>query len=259
LFLVTLFAIFIIPKNIIQPVHGRSTGSAAFCPNWYDPTQDPPGELQLAQVATEYIAYFMNQVYDYSILAINDSAIVPSYRAAIQYLNCEDEVAFFSKGHRDLWPDAIYDHMALFDHYGNEVRDSEDIYPYSSGKFRFVFLWHCETAEMYPSTDDEGMPYCFTHNNNMVLYGQDNGYNVFLGWQDGSPAFVTIIDQQYPWGYWQYAHWVYLFFAAMSWGWTVEGALNYACNIIYSQDFTCTPLYYWLKVWGCEDICWPLY
>ena len=257
LLLASLFATLIITRSTIQPVYGY-TASASFCPNYYyDSEYDPPGEHQLAETLTEYIAYFFAERYDYSYLLTNESATVYYYRIMINSLNNSGEAGFFSKGHRNRWPHPTYDHIALFDRNGNDVRDSQDIFPYSSGKFRFVFLWHCETAELYPSSDDEGMPYCFTHNNNMVLYGQDYGYNVFLGWEDASPPVVESYPEQEPYGNWQYAHWAYLFFEAMSWGWSVEGALDYACNILSNLSFSCSHLYYWLIVWGCEDIGWP--
>ena len=205
-FLASLVAIFTIPQSIIQPVYG-SMASDSFCPNYYYNEEfDPPGEHQLAEELTEYIAYFFAERYDYSYLLTNDSATVYYYRTLINILDNSDEAGFFSKGHRNLWPYPTCDHMALFDRNGNDVKDSQDIYPYSSGKFRFVFLWHCETAEMYPSSDDEGMPYCFTHNNDMELYGQDNGYNVFLGWENGSPTVKEPYPEQDPYGGWQYAH-----------------------------------------------------
>lgn len=243
----------------MQPVYG-SSGCASFCPSYYVEEMDPSGELELAETLTEYIAYFLNVQYDDSYLFTNDVVTVSYYMGVIDDLDDSyDDVGFFSKGHRGRWPDDPWPHISLYDHYGDQVRDSEEIYPYSSQKFHFVFLWHCETSELYPSEEDEygwvGMPYCFTHNNNMAKYGRYMGYHVFLGWENASPPVIDYVQEQSPWNEWQYAHWAYLFFYNLSEGGSVLDALDYASYEIYSNGFTCTPLYYdKLVVWGCMDI-----
>ncbi len=266
MFIASLFIISVISQSNIMSVQGRS-GSAVFCPNNVQDV-DTENELLLSLATCEAISEFFADRYD-------DVHIREDYWASYnQYIDVIDsldtsyqEVGFFSKGHRSRWGSGGA-HIALISHDDTIVKDSTDIYPITSGKFEFVFLWHCETSCLYdPLCEDDdgwiGFPYCFTHNPDMVLYGQDTGYNVFVGWYQGSqysggsPQFEYVISEQFPNYDWQYAHWAYLFFEAMSWGWTVEGAKNYACNTIFSADFTSTPLYYWLIVWGCEDICWP--
>ncbi len=241
----------------LKTVSGN-TGGACFLPNNYQPSVEPLNELVISANTIPYIAYFMNQQVDSVSTVTGYDATVSAYSSSLNYLNNNfDEVAFFSKGHRGLWPENIYSHMSLLDHLGYGTTDSNDIYPYTSDKFRFVFLWHCETAELYPSVEDEygypGMTYCFTHDNTMTEYHRDTGWIVFLGWENGSPNFWSYIPEQYPWNNYQYCHWVYYFFEMLGSGNSVWNALEYASFNVYDMDFTCTPLYYWLMGWGDMD------
>jgi hypothetical protein len=268
-FLASLFAIFFVPTGVIQPVYA-STGCGVFCPN-YDtgnPTIDPEGELELAEDTTEYIAYFLGLRYDSVYSYINEDASLANYANTIETLaNSYDEAGFFSKGHRNLRGDD-WNSIGLYDHTGwpeSTVWDSTISQLSEGGNFKFVFIWHCSTAELYKEisgyyshpTYPGGMPLAFTHDDNMNLYGQDTGYHVFLGWLGGSPNFVAQFPDGQEYGYWQYAHWAYLFFSAVAGNYNVEGALSYACNYMSNLDFTCSSLYYKLFVWGCEDICLP--
>lgn len=260
-FLASLITIFIIPPNVIQPVYG-SYGSAFFCPGLYWPPHDPSGEIELAEDTAGFYN-MLESCFDESYLIMNEDADVEHYVDAIAYLSQNfDYVFFYSKGHRGRWPPLDYSHLDLRDYYNSTpgVRDSEEVFPYSSTNFRIVFLWHCETAEMYegfyPGYEEDpiGMPFCFTHNNDMDLYGRYTGYNVFVGWEGESFPFISYVADQEPWNEYQYAHWVYYFFERLSEGGSVLDALNHATNTISNRDFTCSDLYYNLKVWGCMDI-----
>jgi hypothetical protein len=273
--LASLFVITFLPSSIIQPVYG-SSGAAVFCPSYYvGEPYEVYDEIGLAESTCEAIASMLDSRYGMVILKVNESATHNNYIGYIDMLgNLYDEVGFFSKGHRNLRNENNWGTIGLYDHWGpsNEstVWDYEDIEPYTDGaNFRFVFIWHCDTAQLYKETpvysrgEDEytgGMPYVFTHDWDMNYYGQDTGYHVFLGWIGESANFFTEFPDQQPWGGWQYAHFAYLFFAALTesypaeMNYNVEGALNFALNYMSNMDFTCSYLFEWLVVWGCEDI-----
>jgi len=123
------------------------------------------------------------------------------------------------------------------------------IFPRTSYKNTYTFIWHCQTAQNYPSQQDQwgwyGMPYCWTHNNGMYTYGT-TGSQVYIGWYGESPQFETTAM-----GVWNFAHVAYYFWWAACNGRTVQGAFNYIATTIYGQAyFSQTPLNYWLVALG---------
>jgi len=91
------------------------------------------------------------------------------------------------------------------------------------------------------------MPYCFTHNNGMSLYG-GSGSHVFLGWSWMSPQFENTIPENYYWQWAQYA--VGLYYYMHYYGWNLYTTLNDLSWQIYGTDFFYSPLYADLIVWG---------
>jgi hypothetical protein len=244
---VSLFAV-----SVFSSVVYADTGSAAFCPNYWWQDLDTENEIYLSTTITEYVADCLDDRYGYCFLNTDEDATVSDYADVIWTLNVAyDQAVFFSKGHRGIW---VSNHRSLCDHYGDDVRDSVEIYNNTSEDFLFCFIWHCESAEIYPSSQDQygwrGMPYCWTHDNNMQQYGSSTDHT-YLGWYEGSPQMEYDIDEQYPWLNWTYAHFTYLFFETMYYDYTVYETLNYLAGEIWSEQyFSGTELWFKLMVLG---------
>lgn len=229
IFLASLFIIFSAPTKSVLPAQA-STGCGVFCPNYYVSSVEPPGELSLAEATTEYIAYFLDYQYDDVYVYMNEDATAAAYNNTIGTLaDSYDEAAFFSKGHRNLRT-LVYpgDSIGLYDHTGGQdpvhtTWDTTISQLSEGGNFKFVFLWHCSTAELYKDIPDTkyygylypgGLPLAFTNDWDMELYG-DADDHTFIGWVDGSPNFIA--DYPDTWnGYYNYAHFAYYFFEAYS-------------------------------------------
>jgi len=219
-------------------------GSAVFLPNYFYDPPDTEDELELAEETCTYIRGMLaNRYATGTYYAFNDDCTVSAYCSILSTLDNSgiiDEIVVFSKGHRGYpflgYPWYNDNHISLLDHYGSALLDDPHIYDRTSSKNTFTFIWHCETAEKYPegATEDEigyyGMPYCWTHNEDLDDYGGD-GNVAFLGWVDGSPQFEYQAE-----GMWNYAHVAYLFWYYMCDGEDVEGALNEIADVVFGDD-----------------------
>lgn len=251
-------------------------GSGVFCPNRYIPSYPPgdtPDEIVLSTQACYYIAGYLYEHYypGLSYFMFGDplwgqySPMVPeSYSIILDDLEAySDSVTVFSKGHAtpwgstdNYWPWDAGDHYQLLCTFEPDAaQDTDEIfYGTDQGKCRFNFIWHCGTANSYPLvyglTDSDGyigMPYCFTHNNGMSLYG-GSGSHVFLGWNWLSPQFENTIPQN---NYWQWAQYgVGIYYYMHYYGWNLYTTLNDLSWQIYGTDFFYSPLYNDLIVWG---------
>jgi hypothetical protein len=242
--------------SVAQTVAAIRVGSAVFCPNaFYDPP-DTAYEVQLSNAYCHAIKSMLTDKYqDYCYEEID--VTVSTYTSRLQALKYScDRIVIFSKGHRGLPYYPNTNHISLIDHNYANVIDYSHIYPYTtSSQNVFTFIWHCETSEKYPTYFDQygyfGMPYCWTHNNNMQNYST-TGSQVFLGWVNESPQFETPINAQYKWA--QVAFW---FWYNTCHGDNVLWALNHLASRIWGVPyFTDTELVYEtgdhgpLLVWG---------
>jgi hypothetical protein len=225
-----------------------STAPAVFCPNYFWTGLDTPNEISLSRDTCTYIRNMLTARYASGCYYSFDAdCTVDRYRSILSTLNTYyTQEVVFSKGHRGV---PYGNHFSMLDHNGNPLIDYADIYPRTSSKNTFTFIWHCQTSQNYPSQQDQwgwyGMPYCWTHNNGMNIYGT-SGSQVYLGWWYGSPQFETTAN-----GMWNFAQVAYLFWYAVCNGYTVQGALNYVATTVYGQTyFSQTPLNYWLVAWG---------
>jgi hypothetical protein len=234
-------------------------GSADFCPNYFWEGLDTEEELEVSEATCTYITSMLaNRYATGCYYSYNDDCTVYRYCSILSTLNNSgiiDEIVVFSKGHRGLPYNVSHgntNHISLLDHDGDDLIDIEHIYDRTSSKNTFTFLWHCETAEKYETGDppeDEfgyyGMPYCWTHNEDLVCYG-GSGDVVFLGWVDESPQFLTEAEDPY-----NYAHVAYYFWYYMCDGDTVEEALNNIAYYIFGDaNYLASDLCDWLVVWG---------
>jgi hypothetical protein len=97
----------------------------------------------------------------------------------------------------------------------------------------------------------------------MGCYGT-SGSQVFLGWNNqvppppypeqrgGSPQYEYAIVNSYNYAFVAGAFWYY-----MSLGYNVVGALNSISSLIYTCNFSQSPLYGWLVVWGNQNLYLP--
>lgn len=237
------FAVFSIEQSISKSVVSATTGQAVFCPNNFQPGLDTQNEISLSTATCTWIASLLASRSTYGCYLEIDTT-VSEYISVLDTLNTwfNPEIVF-SKGHNPPWSQGA-DHYYLVDHNGAQVRDSIEIWPHTSEKFQFVFLWHCATAESYPSNYDEdgwqGHAMCWTHDNTMVPFSYPwYGEKVFIGWDAGydmehkSPQFEAQAI-----GVWNYAHVAYLFWYAMvDLDCSVYEALNYVTNQVWNIDF----------------------
>jgi hypothetical protein len=254
-----------LPSSIIKSVYG-SSGAAVFCPSYYVwPPLEYWDEIELAESTCEAIASMLDSRYDIVFLKVNESATHNNYIGYIDMLgNLYDEVGFFSKGHRNLKEENNWGTIGLYDHWGNDestVWDYEDIEPYTDGaNFRFVFIWHCETAELYKETPvysrgedgyPGGMPYAWTHrvvkekddnfnvNDDISVDGygdRDTGDQCYIGYSWGSASLMQRLP--YPNGIHLWAEWViYFFYYSLYHDMSVHSALNQASLSIYGFNF----------------------
>ena len=199
--------------------------------------------------------------------------------------NNYDYTVFYSKGHRGWSNDNS--HISLLDHTGNGFYDYDIASRTSYSKNTFTFIWHCETALYYnpggTNTDGLGraigMPYAFTHNNNLPIYGT-TGHQVYLGWKNKNDLQVhnfttnsynivfnakngtTVGSPQYEWGInpnYNYAQVARFFWEYMSQGYTTEDALNILSNTIYGTAFINSGLQDWLIIYGNRLLTLPAY
>jgi len=250
--------------SILQLISANSVsayvGSAVFCPNNFQPSIDTEDELELAEATCTYIRSMLaNRYTTGTYYAFNEDCDVYTYCSILATLKDSiiiDETVVFSKGHRGLpysgYPHYNINHISLLDHYGSDIKDHSHIYERTSSKNTFTFIWHCESAEKYQThtipVDNigyYGMPYCWTHNQHMICYG-DSGDIAFLGWVNGSPQFETTAE-----GTWNYAYVAYLFWYYMCEGYTVEGALDEIADVVFGDaSYLTSPLRDWLVLWG---------
>ena len=223
---------------------------------------DMAEEPWLARVVCCYITDMLAARNSYGCYySYDDDATVSRYSSIIWTLNTYyDQSIVFSKGHRGFDYGL---HITLVDHFGENVIDYSHILVNTSNKFRFAFIWHCQTAQYYPWDPevDEipyGMPYCWTHDNSMGTYGH-SGDRVFLGWWPGpydgsSPQFYTFCVDEL----WNYGHVAYLFWYHMCEGYSVAQTFEFLAQTVYNQQyFSDTELHDWLMAWGNVDMTLP--
>ena len=229
-----------------------------YTPNYWVGGVDYGDELTYtSQCANTIMNLFSTYGYNYGWLynCQNSYATASSYSSHTQYAESHyDKVAVFSKGHcvpfgadnRAPW--GVGDHFKLLDHYGNGVRDSYEIYPYTQGKHRFVYLWHCGTAFSYPTSYDgdgyTGMAYCWTRDNGMSLYGysSSSGTHVFIGFCNYSHQYRDPTGYGgHDYGYFVVRVFTYL----LQYHYSVSTSLDRASQDAFGQSsFTGTALYY---------------
>lgn len=270
------FAIF---TNISLMVHADTHSMVFYTPNYWASGVDYDNELEVTSDANYqmflYGVNYANFQYDYNCQ--NSSATAAQYASSTNY--CEnqfDTASVFSKGHAATWWTA--NHHFLMDWYGDKVMDFGNasiptpddygIYPNTQGNTHFVFLWHCATADPYPSSEDAygwaGFPYCWTRNNSMDTdgYNSDEGDYVFMGYHYYSHQFLDETDYED----YTYGDFCVLFFKAyFQLNYDVKASLDYASQTAFDvDDFTDTPLCYpgeelgvspnnfwsWMKIYG---------
>jgi hypothetical protein len=234
-----------------------SNSAVVYAPNYWWDGVDYGNELGYTSYTVSYIfnlfcTHGSNYYWIYNCQ--NSSAIVSEYSDNTDYAeNNFDSCAVFTKGHEIPWgadnrpPYGCPDHFELKDHYGNNVRDSYDIYPYTQGKHHFVWIWHCGSAMSYRSWQDgdgwTGMPYCWTRDNNMALQGyySNSGTHVYLGFCYYSHQFLDPTGY-YGWNYGYFARRVFTYL--LQYDYSVSTALDHASQDAFNQpSYTGTPLY----------------
>ncbi len=228
-----------------------STGYANFCPNYmieeYPP--DTAQEIQKSRETAQTITGYL-QAYNYPYgcyYAYDDSCTVSYYELVLEYLNDYDQSIIYSKAHRNLpyctATPSDSAHMSLYDHNGDDLLDYPDIYYRTvTGCAMITFIWHCETAESYPTTYHylygySGMPYCFTHDDSMEQMDNE-GTQVFIGWINESQAYLNIASGNYH--FWQVADYFWYFLCN---GLSVHEALDNISGMWGYYAFTDCPLY----------------
>jgi hypothetical protein len=256
-----------------------STGAANFLPNYFYPgngTVDTDAEIEISLATAQYITTLLANKYPSSYSSYyGTTCTLNNYRTGTSNLQNYDNAVIYSKGH--LGANEAGTHISLIDHYNVSFYDYDIATRTSSSKNTFTFIWHCRTAEFYNyggSNVDAygqavGMPYAFTHNNNLAEYGLA-GTQVYLGWKDKMPLtvynyttqqyhYIMIWDDyivgspQYTWGIdptYNYAHVAYMFWANACGGSSTISSLNTLSCAIYGVNFEYTDLAGWLMVYG---------
>ncbi|NLE06658.1 MAG: hypothetical protein GX638_17880 [Crenarchaeota archaeon] len=245
--------------------------AGVFCPNNYSPDLPPYGagdtanETLLSKNSTEYIFNYLDVHYDgicYFFYGDTDpinppnSPIVSSsdyYDTLITLEQNNDRVTIFSKGHCVPWGNG--NHYKLLCTANPDAAPDNDIFlATNQAKCDFCFIWHCGTARSYPvaypyrdSYGDIGMPFAFSHNLALSLYGS-TGNNVYLGWNWTSPQFENAIPQNTNWCWAQFA--TAVFYYMHNNAWSIGYTLDYISSIIYGCSFLYSPLNSQLVVWG---------
>lgn len=272
----SLLLIGLLTFSVIQLTSGNfvsaSVGAANFLPNCYIPPPNGPDtttEITLSRSVAQYVTSALASYnYPYGCYySYDDDCTVDRYESILSTLKTYyDQAIVFSKGHRAAQSNPL--HIALLDHDSDWLYDDyyyDDIYSVTSSANAFTFIWHCQTANWYPSGSVQdgnghyhGMPFCWTHNSNLGYYGSgDTGDQVFLGWNDnvppppypqplgGSPQYEWDINANY-----NYANVAGTFWYYMCNGYTTAQALINLSYIIYGTSFEYTDLAEWLIVWG---------
>jgi len=186
----------------------------------------------------------------------------------------------FSKGHRGV---PVSGHISLLDHNGYQMADNSFIYPRTSSKNTFTFMWHCETAVPYnsggvnwdPYGQVVGMPYAWTHNNGMGKYG-NTGNQVYIGWNTAQfltlynrtsqqnynvtvmPGTTLVGSPQYEWDIditYNFANVAGVIWSNLGDGKSVATALDDMSRLIYGEKFVeNSVLKDWLIVWGNQGL-----
>jgi hypothetical protein len=245
-----------------------STVAANFLPNVSYPNYfDTANELQRSINVANYISSLLVSRYGsgYVTTGISTTAQKVNYQASLSNLQNYDKIVFFSKGHRTWHAGQIgiipYHTMPYPD--VNSYLVSSEIYSRTSSKNVVTFMWHCETARYYPGS---GLPYSFTHDNNMGYYG-GTGNQVYLGWEERwnfhiqwPNGTITPPNPNYPTGSPQYEwkmtanndfgrvaelYWYYMYA-----GYSSDYALNQATQAIYGVNFSSSYINSWLVIWG---------
>jgi hypothetical protein len=239
-----------------------ATGAANFLPNRVMGA-DTPNEQTLSLSTAQYITNCLNSRYpsNWVYPSYGYSCTTNSYMSILNTLQTYDKAVVFTKGHRGIPSSG---HISLFSN--DSVVIDYDIYTRTSAKNAVTFIWHCQTALYYTTGASHydsqklpyGMPYCFTHNNNMVKYGA-SGSQVYLGWTDNVPGYPYpqqlggSPQYEYPinilQGY-NYAQVAALFWYYMSLGYSTTAALNQVTYTLYGTTFSMTALNNWLVVYG---------
>ncbi|MDR2720279.1 MAG: hypothetical protein LBC03_05710 [Nitrososphaerota archaeon] len=250
-----------------------STGAANFLPNYYykgSGTFDTANEISLSLSTAKYITTQLSTKYPSSYFAAYETNCnLANYQSVTSYLQNYDNAVVFSKGHRDV----SSGHYALLDHYAVDFWDS-DIYGRTSSKNKVTFIWHCETAYPYNYNGNNmdannkavGMPFAWTHNNQMIKYGAGStssyGNQVYLGWDMfyGLPLYngttlAMVASPQYEWKASynnDYADVAMYFWSYMRQGYSVSDSLNKVSYLCYSNimPFDYCPLKGWLVYYG---------
>lgn len=223
-----------------------------YCPNKWVDGIDYSNEREYSSAICNAISnlfYWYGNNYAIRITRHNTDVTASAYSNDAQYAQTYAyQVAVFSKGHCTPWDPGQY-HRQLLVIDGNNARDSQHIYPYTSqGKHRFVFLWHCGTAMSYPSQYDQygwqGMPYCWTRNNNMAIQGytSGSGSHVFIGFHYWSHQFLDPTN----YGGFNYGDYCwYIFWNLLYYDLPVSAALDLAAQQAFGQpSHTSTPMWY---------------
>ncbi len=256
-----------IPSISTTTVNAYEGGTAVFCPNCYIPPPDGPDtsyEIWLSYQTCDSIHDMLSDYGDNDLnyFLYNSSVHYYTWGSWIYSLTANtDHAAIFSKGHCVPWGEDNYppeggDHFKLLEYaenweYAKGAEDSNHILPYTAGNENyFVFIWHCASAQSYPSWSDingsVGMPYAFTRNNDMDYYGSSGDY-IYLGWSWQSPQFESTITWQYPYYGWAYAH---LLFDYLCEGYSIAASLDYVSYQIGSVPFYYSSEYGELVGWG---------
>lgn len=251
--------LFLLTPSINSSVFAYEGGTAVFCPNTYIPYPEGPdteNELYVSYQTCYYISNFLSNYGNNDLNYYRHDEQVGEYTwgAYLYTLKSNTDYAtIFSKGHNvQNWNPNHY--MLLDNDAGDGATDSNHIWSYTSNNENyFVFIWHCGTAQSYPSSQDAygwyGMPYAFTQNNNMNYYGTTGDY-IYMGWDWYSPQFETEITWQNPDLNWTYAHYAYFFFDYMTNGNSVWTSLALVSDDIGSTTFGGSGLYGDLVCYG---------
>jgi len=174
-----------------------ATGAANFLPNTFVTGLDTWNESSISMGTQQQISSLLSSRYPSRVITDVNTTIY-TFNSKLSFVQSSyDKVVVFSKGHRGV---PAPGHVSLVDYGGlisNQITDYNEIFPKTSSKNTVTFIWHCQTAYPYnpggvnfdSSYRACGMPFSWTHNNNMGYYGT-SGDQVYLGWNERDPLKI---------------------------------------------------------------------
>jgi hypothetical protein len=241
------------------PNNAEATKAATlYSPNYWVTGYDYDNELDYTTQVLQTIQWWFsingnNYGVNYNNVTYTDNTLKANYISNTQYVeNNYDQYAVFSKGHIAPWANSgsgtAGTYYSLADNAGTLVKDSQDIYPLTTGKSKCTWIYHCGTAMSYPSTYSStygwsGMPMAWTHNNAMNYmsgYTSTSGNHVYVGFANFSHQFLDPAYRNSDYGYFVERTWMYLTYYRLSMSDALDEASYDTWNVNYYSQ---TPLY----------------